>query len=257
MDHFQKFTAQFRNRLSVILLCNSTIILSAWWLADHFTVIDAQYMAVLLAGIALICALAIGRATTAYLTEPLTFIWRTVLHVAPDTANTAAPDLKKVHFGRELVTALVTHVYQLANVVENVEKLASSTPHDLKADFVANSLPLPLAVLDKDMNVLFANDALQRYTGLAEADMTGQNVYSVLDMSFSNEHTFDKWLSKAEADKITATRTWERVRLNLPDKKEKRLFDLVAYYNKSNPEGFEIMLVLFDRTRQYSQDDQA
>ena len=39
----------------------------------------------------------------------------------------------------------------------------------------------------------------------------------------------------------------------LPD----HYFDLVAYYNKNNPEGFEIMLMLFDRTRQYSQDEQA
>jgi signal transduction histidine kinase len=258
MDHFQKFTAQFRNRLVLIILANSACTVGIWWLADYYLSADSQTMLILLVITAMLAAAIIGWFSSAYLIQPMMFIWRTVLHVAPDTANTAAPDVKKIPFGRELVTALVSHVYQLANVVDTVEKLASNKPHDLKADFVANSLPLPLAVLDKDMNVIFANDALQQYTGLGEADIAGQNVYSVLDMSFTNEHTFDKWLNKAEADKITATRTWERVRLNnIPDIKEKRLFDLVAYYNKNNPEGFEIMLILFDRTRQYSQDDQA
>ena len=34
-------------------------------------------------------------------------------------------------------------------------------------------------------------------------------------------------------------------------------FDLAAYYNKNNPQGFETMLVMFDHTNQYAQDDQA
>jgi signal transduction histidine kinase len=76
-------------------------------------------------------------------------------------------------------------------------------------------------------------------------------------MLITDQHTFDSWLEKVRDTQVTATRIWERVRLNLPDTKETRLFDLVAYYNKSNPDGFEIMLTLFDRTRQYSQDEQA
>jgi two-component system sensor histidine kinase VicK len=257
MDHLQKFTAQFRNRLFILLILNSGIILGAWWVADKYLIAEPELMAAFLASVAVIAIAGLGWLATKYLIQPMTFIWQSILQVAPDTANTPAPNLRHVLFGRELITSLVTHVYQLANVIESVEKTSGNQRPDLQANFVANSLPLPLAVLDKEMNILFANDALLKYTNRGEADTTGQNVYSVLDMSFSNEHTFDRWLEKARADKITATRTWERVRLNLPEKNETRLFDLVAYYNKSNPEGFEIMLVLFDRTRQYSQDDQA
>jgi signal transduction histidine kinase len=35
------------------------------------------------------------------------------------------------------------------------------------------------------------------------------------------------------------------------------MFDLAAYYNKDNPDQLETMLVLFDHTKAYSQDDQA
>jgi signal transduction histidine kinase len=45
--------------------------------------------------------------------------------------------------------------------------------------------------------------------------------------------------------------------LNPSDSRPQRLFDLAAYYNKDNPHKFETMLVLFDHTKAYSQDDQA
>jgi signal transduction histidine kinase len=257
MDNFQKFTVQFRNRLFIILVFNGVLVAGGWWFLNNTVAFSDEATLAVMAGLIIVFALLLGWAATAYFIQPMKFVWRTILHVAPDTANTPTPDIKKVRFGRELATTLVTHVYQMANVVEDIENLNKNRRPDLKSDFVANSLPLPLAVLDKNMSVVFANDALQRYTGLAETDMTGQNVYSVLDMSFSNEHTFDKWLNDAQADKITAAHTWERVRLNSPDSKNKRMFDLVAYYNKNNPQGFEVMLILFDRTRQYSQDDQA
>src|SRR6202042_2852307 len=81
--------------------------------------------------------------------------------------------------------------------------------------------------------------------------------YLVLDMLFSSQNTFDTWLEHARTSQVTASHTWERVRLNLPDDKGTKLLDLVAYYNKNNPNGFEITLTLYDRTRQYSQDEQA
>jgi signal transduction histidine kinase len=34
-------------------------------------------------------------------------------------------------------------------------------------------------------------------------------------------------------------------------------FDLASYYNKANPQRIETILVMFDHTEQYSQDDQA
>ncbi len=50
---------------------------------------------------------------------------------------------------------------------------------------------------------------------------------------------------------------WERVRLNVRDGHPERIFDLASYYNRDNPFRVETMLVLFDHTKMYSQDDQA
>lgn len=208
--------------------------------------------------IALVSLLLVAWGSARYLSQPVRTIWEAVLHISPETANTSAPDLKKVHLGRELVAQLIGHIYQIASVADDVAKVSNSDHKlELRGDFVANSLPLPVVVLDKDMNILFANEALHAYVKRSEAETTGQNVYLVLDMLFSNQNTFDKWLEDVRGKKVTAVRTWERVRLNLPEQKEMRLFDLVAYYNKDNPEGNEIILTIYDRTRQYSQDEQA
>lgn len=257
MDHLQKFLSQTRLRLLGILLINNAFILLDWWVVEHFLHLEGQQFVIALAILTLATLTFIPWLSANYLIQPTKLIWQAVLHIAPDTANVKAPDLKHVRFGRELITALVSRIYQLASVADNIEKMASAKKRDLSADFVANSLPLPLVVLDKDMNVLFANEAMLKYTGREGSDTTGQNVYLVLDMLFTDQHTFDSWLERVRDTQVTATRTWERVRLNLPETKETRLFDLVAYYNKSNPDGFEIILTLFDRTRQYSQDEQA
>ncbi|HET8670786.1 MAG TPA: ATP-binding protein [Candidatus Saccharimonadales bacterium] len=263
MDHLQKFIAQLQNRIALLLLLNSTMLIGGYWLIAEFVgpnlkssdqAIATTIILVFIAFLSIIFLATIG---SKWFSAPLRYVWMAVLHISPDTANTPAPDIKDIRLGRELVTSLVNHVYQLASIVDTVEKTAASAKHDLKSDFVANSLPLPLIVLDKDANVLFANEALLKYMGRSPTDTIGQNVYAVMDMLFSNEHTFDAWLEKARADKVTSNRTWSRVRLNVPGDSEIRYVDLVAYYNKNNPEGFEIMLVLFDRTKVYSQDDQA
>lgn len=257
MDHLQKFTSQTRNRLVGVLLLNNLLLVGIWWVAKYYLLLSDTETFITVGVIALTIMSFLAWTVADQLVQPIKLIWQAALHISPETANVKAPDLKHIYYGHELVTALAGHIYQIANVANSVEKLAADQKPDLSTDFVANSLPLPMVVLDKDMNVLFANEALLTYTGRGAADTTGQNVYLVLDMLFSDQHTFDSWLEQVRENKVTATRTWERVRITLPEKKETKLFDLVAYYNKSNPEGFEIMLVLFDRTRQYAQDEQA
>jgi signal transduction histidine kinase len=76
-------------------------------------------------------------------------------------------------------------------------------------------------------------------------------------MSFSDDQTLNAWLKKARTSSVTARSRWERVRVGLPGQNNAKQFDLAAHYNQGNPMGYETMLVLFDHTEVYSQDDQA
>ncbi|MGH7157626.1 MAG: ATP-binding protein [Candidatus Saccharimonadales bacterium] len=258
MDNFQKFAVQVRNHLLLMMLASNGLVIAGWWVGVE--VFGANPLGLLFLSVALATALSLMLAAVSapYLTRPLRLVSQAIMHVAPDSANIPAPELKNNPLGTELVTNLVTHIYQLANTVSEVEKLAGRrTHHDLRADFVANSLPLPLIVLDKDRTIIFANQASGEYLGKNAGELTGQNIYSVLDMSFSTKPTFDSWLSNAKKTKVIATMRWERVKAAAAEGQTARQFDLASYYNRNNPEGYETILVLVDHTQQYDQDDQA
>jgi len=257
MDNLQKFTSQVRNRLLIVILFSNATLLVAGWACAQLLHLNAQAILLFLTPLSIALTIVLATVLAHHVTQPVKKVWQAVMHIAPDTANVAAPVLDARALGAELVTNLVSHIYQLASVIANVEKSAPSQNNPLGSNFVATAIPLPLIILDKAATVLFANKAMLDYTLRSESEVVGQNLYSVLDMSFGNENTLDKWLENAKANEAVASKTWERVRLNLPNDNTTKQFDLAAYYNRNNPDGLETMLVMFDHTASYSQDDQA
>jgi signal transduction histidine kinase len=257
MDNLQKFVSQVRGRLYFILIINNVLLFTDWWIVERVLGAGTPMLLISLAVVTITSLVVLPLICAGIIARPTKLLWQAILHIAPDAANVPAPDLQKPTIGHELVANLVSHVYQLASVVDTVEKTAANPKTNLKTDFVANALPLPLIILDKEQTVLFANQAMLSYVNRGPAETIGQSVYSVLDMSFGNENTLDKWLEQAKANTPVDSKTWERVRLAPTDDQPVRQFDLAAYYNRSNPEGFETILVFFDHTESYSKDDQA
>jgi signal transduction histidine kinase len=256
MDQLQKFIAQVRSRLLLILLLNNLLILADWWLSNQAFRLTGDWLIVAIMVAPLLSLTILPWLSATYLTQPIKLLWQAILHIAPDTSGVPAPNLKTARLGRELIANLIAHVYQLASVAENVERLTMTAPADLHANVIANGLPLPLMVLDKNAAVLFANEAMLNYLERPAAEVVGQNVYSVLDLSFANQDTLDAWLEQVRAKTVTAVKMWERVRLNRSEKPALQ-FDLAARYSKSNPEHVETMLVFFDHTATYGRDDSA
>ncbi|HSW99181.1 MAG TPA: ATP-binding protein [Candidatus Saccharimonadales bacterium] len=257
MDNLQRFISQVRSRLVAVLVVNNLLIFADWWVMEKIIGADGTRLVISMVVISILSLTFLPWLSAKYLAQPTKLIWQAILHIAPDAANVPAPNLKKRTIGYDLVMNLVSHVYQLASVVDTIEKTEGSQRQDLKTDFVANAMPLPLLVLDKNETVLFANRATCDYLHRAAGEVIGQNVYSVLDMSFGTEETFDTWLAAAKQTAAVETKQWERVRLQVEGEATQAQFDLTAYFNAENPQGFETMLVLFDRTAAYGRDDQG
>lgn len=192
-----------------------------------------------------------------FITQPLAAIRQAILHLSPSgTEPVKPPNVKQLAIGQELITNLIGQLYEIAKIGhESATKDGSKS--SLSQNFIANSLPLPLFILDDKEEIKFVNKAASSYVGMNIEDLIGKNVYMILDMSFPTDDTFDSWLKNAKQNSATASKSWERVRLNVRDNHPTLLFDLAAYYNKGNIEGNSSMLILFDHTKQYSQDDQA
>jgi signal transduction histidine kinase len=257
VDQLQAFLVQVRRFLFVVLLIEHAVVLTVLWLCLgplDMPVLTSILLAAVV-GAALVATVAYGVARLVM--QPTTAIWQAVMFLMPHETGVSAPKVEDIRLGRELVANLTAHVYRLATNAEHADSITTTQSVNARAEFIEKNLPLPLLVLDADQTINFANEAACKYLGKALDDITGKNLYSVMDMSFPNDNTFDRWLSGAKEASATASQYWERVRLNVTDNQPTRLFDLASYYNKGNPHHNETMLVLFDHTLRYSQDDQA
>jgi signal transduction histidine kinase len=256
MDYFQRFVAQFRQRIFVLLFVNNLIILADWYLADQVFKLTGQWLLVILLVIPLLSLSVLPWLTARYLTEPTKLLWQAILHLVPDTSSIPAPKLENVKLGRELVTHLTNNVYQLAidgaRLATNIDREAT----DLHHNEIATKLPVPLLTLDAKATISFANPAALRYFQITEADIVGKDFYTLLDPAFSSSDTFDSWYKQIRETAVSGTHNWQRVRITTTNNTVLQ-FDLAANYSKADPAGHEVMLALFDRTAAYAQDDQG
>jgi signal transduction histidine kinase len=258
VDYFQGLRAQIRTYLVFIIFAENTLLIGAIWLGLVRLALPVSYVLLGSGIVGLIMTLIITWAATDFTMQPLQALWQAIVHLAPHSnEQVAAPDLKKVVLGQALVASLTAQIYQIATMAEHTQSMAAKQASSLNANFVANSLPLPFFVLDPEQTIIYANSVAATYIGRKADEIIGQNVYSVLDMLFPSEQTFTAWLQTAKTNSVTATEYWERVRINVSDNQPTRMFDLAAYYNKGNSSAYETMLVFFDHTKTYSQDDQA
>ena len=239
------------------MLVMQSVAFGSGWLLSHYTTTNDLTALGVAAVLSALSSLFVAVRFTHESTQPLHAIWRAVQHIAPEGESLPAPDLRSLKIGRELVANITNHLYQLASVVDNVEATNKRKSQDIHANFVANSLPLPLIVIDKSDTILYINNMAGSYLGLPASELVGSNIYTSLDMSFADNQTLHAWLGRVRQKNATAQTHWNRVRVGLLGQKDTKQFDLAAHYNRENPMGYETMLVFFDHTEVYSQDDQA
>lgn len=257
MDHLTQIATRVRRQFFVVVTIQNVLLIGLWWLGVTYTTIEPSAIAAgtlfLAIGLTAISAYSL----TSYVLQPLQALWQAILHISPSQQGIAAPHMDDISLGRELVASLTAQVYQLADVAAHAETTQKLESIDITHNAIAQSLPLPFFVLDPNETILFVNQAAASYIGIEVKDLIGKNIYMVLDMLFPSSDTFDAWLKDVKQHNATATNSWERVRLNVRDNHPTLMFDLAAYYNKDNAQKHETMILLFDHTKQYSQDDQA
>ncbi len=257
MDNLSKLTKQIRSYLLIGLSLLTLAVVGIWWLTAVQLQLNGWIVAVVMLIIGLSLSMVIGITLAQLVTEPVRLLQQAILHVSPGHSGTVPPNFEKSRLGRELITSLSLQVYQLASSSPLPAAKATVGEQGNLANDTVNHLPVPLFVIDKTQAIRFANEAACTYINQPLAEITGKNVYSVLDLSFANANTLDAWLADCRANKVTATNSWERVRLNRAEQSNPLQFDMAAYYSKDDPSGAETILTLFDHTARYAEDDEA
>ncbi|HWT56202.1 MAG TPA: ATP-binding protein [Candidatus Microsaccharimonas sp.] len=257
MEYYRRFRQQLLGRILLIIVIDNLAVTATWLLGTSLLGLHGIELVGLVGVVAIVVAVILSNLSVGPLSLPTRLITEAIFHVAPETAGTVpAPDPTSTKFGQELVASVIHDVFELATVAETQAHTTPDTDN-FSHDFVANALPLPLVITDAKDTIVYANEVAGVYIGVPAKEMIGKNVYDVLDMLFPSEDTLDTWLASKKSSTATASASWERVRLSPADTRPLRMFDLAAHYNRDNPHGYETILVLFDHTKAYSQDDQA
>lgn len=185
------------------------------------------------------------------------FLAQVILYVSSDTTDIPAPNAKTLPASAEFFDKLAKTIYELASnslpsapdSAQNPEKRALNVQHSL----LQNS-PLAIFVTDKNDNLIYLSTAAEEFTIVDGKHATGRLFYDAVRLSFETTETLENWLGEARKNLATATKTWDRVKISTQNGKI-RICDMAVRFNKDNPEGVEVVIMLFDHTDKYMNDE--
>ncbi len=176
MDFYTNYRKQLGIRIGLAVFVQQLLVVGAGWLLYESNRVSTFIMLIIVSGLSVLGAMLVTYLVSNTSAEPLQKLWQAIQHVAPQGDPVPAPSLDDLRIGRELVANLANHVYQMASVVDDVEKTNAKQVQDIHTNFVANTLPLPLIVIDKNDTVVYTNEFLSNpKVGL------GEDIYDTSD----------------------------------------------------------------------------
>lgn len=187
-----------------------------------------------------------GLIVVIYTTRPTKDLLSAVIHVAGEATTTTPPNPNDKKYAKTGFSQALQTIYELASNKQVDEVPADQeTPTVPAPSLVATALDNTVCgfvVLDPTRKILYANHPTPIHT-----DREGVKSLSLL---FNGSDTLDAWLDGCEQHAVHAEHTWTRVADRLPEEEGRRLFDVIASYQKGT--NTETVLTLIDRTATYS-----
>lgn len=192
----------------------------------------------------------LARAWSRLALKPTVFLTRAINHITNDTVPEPSPDPATLTTGRAYFEQLATSLYDTS-----IQK--SAVPSDTKTSTqydIARISPTPYVIMTSDGVIKEISLSFSQYLNLQPAEVIGAQLNDTCKFFFSSEDTLESWLEFATNKAVSISRSWDRVKITLADDSI-RQFDLAAHFSKDSSGGGEVMVVLFDHTAKYAQDD--
>lgn len=177
-----------------------------------------------------------------YALEPLDILARTVTQVSDQPHDTTPPNLNGTRHERTGFKLMVDTIYDLA--LRNPQAAQPDAATSSLQAALLDKLPGGVIALDEKRTMLFANATAPVITNEAGAKS--------IQLMFEGGDTLEAWLDLVETSQVSASKTWSRVQTALPGEANRRVFDIVASYQKNGAQGVDTLLLLVDRTKYYA-----
>lgn len=264
MDHLKRFERQVSFRTLACLLLPGLIGLITFLALQEYTNLEIILSLALVVTVYLLTVACCFVYLTPFLTEPIKNVWQAVWHISPNKESVPAPNLDNVRVGHELVNSLVLQIYNLVQIqgiqgenlpTETSRQAPSQAP--ILNPTIIDSIPSSLFFIGADKTIRDTNVLASRFLNKDKQQLIGKNIYDVLSMSFNGEDTLDSWLASVTTNKVSDTKSWQRVKVTTEENKETKFFDLSAAYSKDSPSGNEMVLAIYDKTETYHELDKS
>jgi signal transduction histidine kinase len=185
------------------------------------------------------------------LLTPLKDLANALTHISGEPTTVTPPNPNASHFERDGFKPLLQLIYELAAK----KKGDDDTTHEQEtigkpASDIATALDNTAAgfiILKTNGDIQYANKNAPIHT-----NPEGE---TVIDLLFDDQPTLQEWLKDCEENAVHAEQTWERIPSKIIGEEDRRIFDIVASYNKGS--HAEVVLTLFDRTADYQPEDDS
>lgn len=175
--------------------------------------------------------------------EPLEILTRAITHVSHQDNAVVPPPINEPRLVKSGLKDMAQTVYDLS-LQDKTTPAASPAPLD-----GADALPCGIIGLNTAHEIVYANSRAPVVTN-------AQN-QRFLKLRFEENDSLTTWLAAAAAEKLKDEHVWTHIADDSPDRPERRLYDVIAYYEKNAPDGIETRLVTVDKTGLYSDDEEA
>lgn len=182
-----------------------------------------------------------------YALDPLDFITRTITQVSNQPHHTMPPNLNGTQHERTGFKLMVDTIYGLAVSGPNEAVSATAASSSLQTAML-DKLPGGVIALDENRRILFANQLAPVTT-----DDAGEKSIQLL---FDGEDTLESWLTVVESSQVSATKSWNRIQNTLPGEQDRKVYDIVASYQKNGSGGADTLILLVDQTNHYAVDEE-
>jgi signal transduction histidine kinase len=237
----QDYWRKFRARTYIIVTAIQTSVLLLLLLALellgvlHLSLLSffaiAFTMAAIFNGVSITLIHFIGR--------PFRDLVQAIVLISSET-STAAPPNPNVHtYDRDGFKEILQTVYQFGTKDNTAVEPANTFDTAIKDGL--DMMPAGVIIFDKEQKIIYHNLLAPIRKNIDNED--------TLELTFPESDSFEQWLAKVAANKISAEHSWQRISNKLPGEKGRRVFDVTVSYRKNS--NAETVMILLDRTSTY------
>lgn len=213
------------------------------WLADIDWIVSLIFVLMPVAFLQTFAWYVVGR----YALEPLDILARTVTQISDQPHDTIPPNLNGTHHEKTGFKLMVDTIFQHAAATETSAAVPGNEGNDSQPVF--EHLPGGVIALNEARQIVYANKRAPIAT-----DSTGKKT---IQLEFDTKDGLTAWLTSMEESEVRAERRWNGVQDQPVGSPDRRVFDVVASYEKNAASGFDTIILLVDRTAYYAVNEEG